>query len=140
MLYSTPSTSSPEKDSIRSSFGVRDPFVRDPGVLREGEHPVLPFRPHKAAVEAIDVLLQVPAVCDGPLIRHKPGDGAFAPAPIGNSVEVRRICIPMEEPGLTTPLSPVFLLHLKQVGKLAFQVIPQRPSLIIKAHGISSSI
>jgi hypothetical protein len=46
----------------------------------------------------------------------------------------------MEEPGLASSLPPIFLLHLEQVGELAFQVIPQRPALVVQTRGICTSI
>jgi hypothetical protein len=55
-------------------------------------------------------------------------------------MEVRRIRIPVEEPGLTTALSPILLLHFEQVRELAFQMIPQRPALVIQTRGVCTCL
>ena len=70
------------------------------------------------------MFLQSKLLSDDPLISPQTRYRTFPVAPIGNRMEVCRVCIPLQEPFLPAPLPPIFLLHLSQVSKQVFQAIP----------------
>jgi hypothetical protein len=60
--------------------------------------------------------------------------------PLAKAWKKGRIRIPLGEPIHTTPLSPIFRLHLGQVGELALQVVAKGPTLVIQASGVCAAI
>ena len=68
------------------------------------------------------------------------GDGVTATPAISYGLEVSGIGIPLEDPILRTPQTPICLLVCVDDRELVFQIIPKHPFVRRKACGVSTHV
>jgi hypothetical protein len=68
------------------------------------------------------------------------GDSTFSLASICEGLEDRSISVHFSKAVNSTALTPVLLLHLREMSNLALQMITKGPPLVVQAHRVSRAI